>query len=237
MCAALAAAEPWWQPGSRFGYHALTFGFLLGETLRRVTAQTMRELLREMLTGPLGIADEVCFAVPRPLLPRVARQAASPAPPEPPEQGSPLDRATPPALRDAASFGNRADVLTADIPSLGTMTARGAARMYAALLGHVDGIELVSGRRRTAMAAVAFTGTDEVMGFTASWAFGYSPDRPGGVPSRRGSTFGMVGANGSAAYADVDSGLAVAVMRNGSPAGLAAVTRIDRLIAETEEHQ
>ena len=48
----------------------------------------------------------------------------------------------------------------------------------------------------------------------------------------------MVGANGSAAYADIDSGLAVAVLRNGPPAvGLAAVTRIDRLIAETEEHQ
>ena len=238
MCAALVAAEPWWQPGSRFGYHALTFGFLLGETLRRVTGRTMSELLREVLTGPLGIADEICFAVPHPLLPRVARQTASPAPPEPPEQGSPLDRATPPALRDAASLGNRADVLTADIPSLGTMTARGAARMYAALLGHADGIELVSSPRRTAMAALAFTGTDEVMGFPASWAFGYSPDRPGGVPSRRGSTFGMVGANGSAAYADIDSGLAVAVMRNGpAAAGLAAVTRIDRLIAETEEHQ
>ena len=237
VCAALAAAEPWWRPGTRFGYHALTFGFLLGETLRRVTGRTVSELLREVLTGPLGIADEVCFAVPRPLLPRVARQAASP-PPEPPEEGSPLDRATPPALRDAASFGNLADVLTAEIPSLGTMTARGAARMYAALLGHVDGINLISSQRRTAMAAVAFTGTDEVMGFPASWAFGYSPDRPGGVPSRRGSTFGMVGANGSAAYADIDSGLAVAVMRNGPPAaGLAAVTRIDRLIAETEEHQ
>jgi CubicO group peptidase (beta-lactamase class C family) len=118
------------------------------------------------------------------------------------------------------------------------MTARGAARMYAALLGHVDGSNLISSQRRTAMAAVALTGTDDVMGFPASWAFGYSPDRPGGVPSRRGSTFGMVGANGSAAYADIDSGLAVAVMRNGPPAaGLAAVTRIDRLIAETEEHQ
>ena len=72
----------------------------------------------------------------------------------------------------------------------------------------------------------------------SSWAFGYSPDRPGGVPSRRGSTFGMMGANGSAAYADIDSGLAVAVMRNGPAAGwLAAVTRIDRLIAGTEEYQ
>ena len=68
--------------------------------------------------------------------------------------------------------------------------------------------------------------------FPVSWAFGYSSDRPGGVPSRRGSTFGMVGANGSAANAHVDSGLAVAVMRNGpAQTGLAAVTRIDQLIA------
>jgi len=193
--------------------------------------------MREVLTGPLGVADEVCFAVPRPLLARVARQAADPAPPDPPEQGSPLDRATPPALRDAAGFGHRTDVLTAEIPSLGTMTARGVARMYSAMLGHVRGAKLVSGRRRGEMAAVAFTGMDEVMGFPVSWALGYSPDRPGGVPSRRGSTFGMVGANGSAAYADIDSGLAVAVMRNGPAAGgLAAAARIDRLIAEQEEH-
>ncbi len=97
---------------------------------------------------------------------------------------------------------------------------------------------LVSKQRLAVMTAIAFTGRDEVMGFATSWAFGYSPDRPGGVPSRRGSTFGMVGANGSAAYADVDSGLAIAVMRNGPPAGgLAAAARIDRLIAEREEHR
>ena len=42
----------------------------------------------------------------------------------------------------------------------------------------------------------------------------------------------MIGSNGSAAYADIDSGLAVAVMRNGPPAGLAAVTRIDRIVAD-----
>jgi CubicO group peptidase (beta-lactamase class C family) len=240
MCAVLADSEPWWEPGTRFGYHALTFGFLLGETLRRTTGQTVTGLLREELTAPLGLEDEVCFAVPSPLLPRVAVQAAAPKLPEPAE-GSPLDRATPPALRDVASFGNRADVLTADIPSLGTMTARGAARMYSALLGHVDGIDLVSSQRRQAMAAVAFTGMDEVMGFPVSWAFGYSPGRPAdagegaSAPPRHGSTFGMVGANGSAAYADVDCGLAVAIMRNGPPAAsLTAAARFDRLIAETE---
>jgi CubicO group peptidase (beta-lactamase class C family) len=243
MCAVLAAAGPWWEPGTRFGYHALTFGFLLGETLRRATGRTVTELLREVLTAPLGLEDEVCFAVPAPLLPRVARQADGPELPEPPE-GSPPDRATPPALRGVASFGNRADVLAADIPSLGTMTARGAARMYSALLGHVDDIDLVSSQRRQAMAAVAFTGMDEVMGFPVSWAFGYSPGRPADAAgagegasarSRPGSTFGMVGANGSAAYADMDSGLAVAIMRNGPPAAsLTAAARIDRLIAEME---
>jgi CubicO group peptidase (beta-lactamase class C family) len=136
-------------------------------------------------------------------------------------------------LPDAA-YANRRDVLTADIPSEGTMTARGVARMYSALLGHVDGVWLVSPGRLAAMAAVTVTGMDEVMGFPTSWAFGYSPNRPGGVPSRPGSTFGMVGMNGSAAYADIDTGVAVAVMRNRFSAGdFGAVTLIDRIVADT----
>ena len=76
MCAVLAAATPWWEPGTKFGYHALTFGFLLGETLRRLTGRTISELLRDTVTGPLGLADEVCFAVPPRLLPRMARRPA-----------------------------------------------------------------------------------------------------------------------------------------------------------------
>jgi hypothetical protein len=48
----------------------------------------------------------------------------------------------------------------------------------------------------------------------------------------------MIGSNGAAAYADIDSGLAVAVMRNGPPAGLDTAARIDQLIAEHEhEHE
>lgn len=72
------------------------------------------------------------------------------------------------------------------------------------------------------------------MGFPVSWAFGYSPGRPGGVPSRPGSAFGMIGVNGCAAYADIDAGIAVAVMRSQFTAGdLTTVTRIDRIIGET----
>src|SRR5262249_19581113 len=119
-------------------------------------------------------------------------------------------------------------------PAEGPMTARGVARMYSALLGHVNGVRLVSPGRLAQMAEVAFTGMDEVMGFPSSWAFGYGPGRPGGVPSRRGSAFGMVGMNGSAAYADIDSGVAVAVMRNRFTAGdFSTVTLIDRIVADT----
>jgi CubicO group peptidase (beta-lactamase class C family) len=166
MCAVLADAEPWWEPGTRFGYHAQTFGFLLGEIVRRATGRTISALLRDLVTGPLGVEDQVCFGVPRPLLPLVARQVAAGGPaPAWPEPGSPQDRAVPRGIRPSAEFANRADVLASDIPSAGTMTARGVARMYSALLGHVGGVALVSPGRLAAMAAVAFTGMDQVMGF------------------------------------------------------------------------
>ncbi|MBT2366052.1 beta-lactamase family protein [Streptomyces sp. ISL-10] len=54
-CARLAAAEPWWEPGTRSGYHALTFGHLVGEVVRRITGRLPGDFLREEVTGPLGI--------------------------------------------------------------------------------------------------------------------------------------------------------------------------------------
>ncbi|HET6857849.1 MAG TPA: serine hydrolase domain-containing protein [Streptomyces sp.] len=54
-CTRLAATEPWWEPGTRSGYHALTFGFLVGEVIRRITGQLPGEFLHQEITGPLGI--------------------------------------------------------------------------------------------------------------------------------------------------------------------------------------
>jgi CubicO group peptidase (beta-lactamase class C family) len=231
MCAVLAAAEPWWEAGTRFGYHAQTFGFLLGETLRRATGRTISALLREHVTGSLGAGDDIHFGVPAGLLSRVARQVApAGARPVPPEPGSPLARAIPAGITPSADIANRADVLTADNPSQGTMTARGAARLYSALLGHA-GTALVSRQRLAAMAAITFSGLDEVMGFPSTWAFGYSPARPG-LPDRPGSAFGMVGSGGSAAYADIGTGVAVAIMRNRFVTGdFTAAMRIGQLVA------
>ena len=230
VCAEIADAHPWWEPGTRFGYHAKTFGFLLGEILRRATGEPISTLLRERITGPLGIADDVHFGVPEWLLRRVARQvSADGATPARPDAGSPLDQAMPPGVVPDADYANRADLLKCDIPSEGTMSARGVARVYSALLGHIDGVPLVSGGRRDAMATVTFSGMDEVMGFPTSWAYGYSPWRPTGR-GRPGSTFGMIGMNGCAAYADIDSGVAVAVMRNRFDGDLGTATRIDELV-------
>ena len=232
MCAVLADARPWWEAGTRFGYHAQTFGYLVGETIRRATGRTLSWWLREALTGPLGVEDEVHFGVPAALLGRVAHQEAADGDDAVPEPGSPLDRALPPGIRPGAAAANRRDVLTSDIPSAGTMSARGAALLYAGLLGHVDGVELVSPARRADMAEVKYEGMDEVMGFESSWAFGYSPHRPGGTQSRPGSTFGMVGMNGSAAYADIDSGVAVAVMRNRFGPDMTAAAEVDQIVAD-----
>jgi CubicO group peptidase (beta-lactamase class C family) len=54
VCADIAAAEPWWTPGTAQGYHMVTFGFILGELARRVAGRTVGELLRERIAEPLS---------------------------------------------------------------------------------------------------------------------------------------------------------------------------------------
>ncbi len=233
VCAFIADQPPWWPPGTATGYHALTFGFVLGEFVRRATGRTLADTLREDIAAPLGVADELHFGVPDELLSRVARQGPDGAAPAPPEPGSPLARVIPPGVQPTAAFANRPDVLRADIPSQATMSARAVARMYAALLGHVDGIELVSHERLAAMAAPAFSGIDQVMGFPTTTALGYSTARFGTTESRPGSTFGWIGSNGCAAYADIDSGVAIAVMRNQIVGDMSTVTTVNHIITGT----
>jgi CubicO group peptidase (beta-lactamase class C family) len=55
MCAELAAQAPWWEPGTNFGYHTNTYGFLLGEIVRRIDGRTIDRYLQEEIAGPLGV--------------------------------------------------------------------------------------------------------------------------------------------------------------------------------------
>jgi len=52
MCAAIADAELWWEPGTTSGYHAYTFGYIIGEIVRRTTGKPISQLLREDVAGP-----------------------------------------------------------------------------------------------------------------------------------------------------------------------------------------
>ena len=86
------------------------------------------------------------------------------------------------------------------------------------------------------MAAITYQGPDSVMGVESAWAFGYSPARPAGTYP--GSTFGMLGGNGSAALADIDSGTAVAVMRNRCSIGdFTTATRVDHLVIDALDQE
>lgn len=106
----------------------------------------------------------------------------------------------------------RPDVLRADVPAVGTMTARAAARMYAALIGEVDGVRLVSPERLAEMTAVAVGGPDWVFGADVERALGYSIE--GG-----GAMFGASGSGGSLAGAAPAHGLALAATKNLLTAG------------------
>src|ERR1700694_2023085 len=64
MCTAIAESELWWEPGTKVGYHAYTFGYLVGEIIRRSTGKPISQVLLQEVSGPLGVGDELYFGVP-----------------------------------------------------------------------------------------------------------------------------------------------------------------------------
>lgn len=216
MCALIADAEPWWVPGEKVGYHAVTFGFILGEVVRRATGKPVSLVLAEEVGEPLGIAGELFFGVPAAELGRVARFEDDPAgaamfaslPPD-----LPLFKSGPRELFPSAALANDVDVTMADIPAWGTVSARGLARMYAALLDEVDGVRLVSPERLREISGLATSGDDVMTGGPAQYGLGFTIGQVGMRPVAP-SVFGMVGIGGSAAYADTATGVSIALTKN-----------------------
>jgi CubicO group peptidase (beta-lactamase class C family) len=216
MCALIAGFEPWWKPGDRVGYHAVTFGFIVGEVVRRATGKPISQVLAEGIGERLGVAGELFFGVPADALDRVARFEDDPAgtamfaslPPD-----FPLFKAAPRQLFPNAAYANNVDLLTSDVPAGGVVTARSMARMYAALLDEVDGVRLVSPDRLREISSLATIGDDEMTGSPAQYGLGYTMGQIGMRPVGP-SVFGHVGVGGGAAYADSATGVSVAVTKN-----------------------
>ncbi|MBB6034421.1 serine hydrolase domain-containing protein [Phytomonospora endophytica] len=234
MAAIVAAAEPWWEPGTKTGYHALTFGWIVGEVIRRATGRELPEVLRDEVTGPLGVAEEIYFAVPEGRLGGLAVLEEPPGAAEmmasmPPDL--PMFKTAPPALFPSAALYNRPGFLTANVLAGGTMTARAVARMYAALLGEVDGVRLISPARLAEVTAIAFTGVDQIFGNEATWGLGYTFENP----VERPTTFGFTGAGGTVAHADTASGVTFALMRNTFSFGdLSAAERLAAVVTAAD---
>lgn len=231
----IADQEPWWEPGTKTGYHAVSYGYIIGEIVRRITGKPISEVLREEVAGPLGVQDELHFSVSEPQLARTARMQESPQAAQmmanmPAE--FPLFKAAPPAIQPTAEFANRSDILTSDIPAGGVMSARGVAKMYAALLGEVDGVRLISAARLTEVTTVAMTGDDQIMGFPASRGLGYDIGFMG--PLNSPTLFGMAGTGGTAAYADKATGTTIALAKNNVTFGqFDTFNRIGEIVKKT----
>src|SRR5207249_10020217 len=197
MCTAIADSEPWWEPGTKIGYHAYSFGYIVGEIIRRVTGKPISQVLREELSGPLGVEKVLYFGMPRSEHQRLAVLEDAPMPPDfqmpamPPDL--PMFKAAPMSLMPDAAFGNRPDTLAADIPAGGKTSARAIARMYAAILDEVDGVRLLSPDRLREATTKPVSGVDEVFGMPTTWALGYSIGVPGTSPQETQTAFGVGG--------------------------------------------
>lgn len=208
VCESLAAAKPRWQPGTAMGYHSYTFGYLVGELARRATGRSVGELLREWITAPLGIEEQLYFAAPNGLLPELARleQQARQWPADPDDGDSIL---APWESRPSADFGNNSEILCADVPSVCIATAHGLAAMYNAVLQG----KLVDPARLAELSAPSFTGVDQVFGNRARMALGFPIGRIGAPAEENSVAFGWPGGGGSYAYADPARGVAFALTK------------------------
>lgn len=214
-CAALARQAPMWPPGRQASYHAMTWGFLVGEVLRRAGGQSVGRLIAACIAAPLGA--DVYLGLPQSLEPRVAPMLRPRNPPDmsgvalPPEAAAALVN----PLLDGEVCNARA-WRAAEIPAAGGhASAQGVARVYAALAngGALDGQRLLEGGTLMAMTQVQKGRTDALLGFTDNWAMGFSFNQMNMLgPSPR--TFGHGGWGGSLGCANLESQVGIGYVCN-----------------------
>ncbi|MFJ8109594.1 serine hydrolase domain-containing protein [Streptomyces sp. NPDC096132] len=145
--ARLAATEPWWEPGTRSGYHAFTYGFLVGEVVRRVSGLLPGAFLEREVTGPLGI--DFRLGLPEKEAGRAAELVHPPAASSS-EQAAVFAQLAPAAIAAlanplvGAAEANSPGWRAAEIPAA---NGHGTARAIAALYGIVAGHGSYGGRR------------------------------------------------------------------------------------------
>ena len=210
VTAATASLEAAWPPGTAMGYHPVTYGFALGELIRRVDGRDPRTFMRDELFGLLGM--DASLGVDADALDAVVRlEAKSEVTFDDPE-GS--ERRTSAIV---ARF-NAAATLQAQLPAANAIgTAEALARFYAMLErgGSLDGVRILGAPLvREATTLQASTEADRTTGFPAAVGFGIFLG-PGFSPFDEPGVFGHSGQQCAVGYADPERGLAVGYVTNG----------------------
>lgn len=252
MVERLADEEAFWEPGTRNGYHMVSFGWTVGELVRRVSGKSLGQFFQDEVAGPLGADFWIGLPddVKRPIAPIIL------ATPDPAAELSPFTKkllADPQSIQ-ALSFLNSGgwnqndpEAHKAEIGGAGGLSnARGQVAMYEplALGGSHKGVTLVSPEHLARMAQVSTaTQVDATLLAPTRFASGFmkSMDNrayPGGDQMSAiigDAAFGHVGAGGSIGFADPEHGLAFSYTMNQMGMGLLLNDRGQSLVDATYE--
>jgi len=250
VIAALEVQAPVWEPGSQHGYHATTFGWLVGEVIRRVDGRSVGAFVREELAEPLGL--DLWIGLPGTEASRVAPLEVIELPTDGPMAAmvdefigpqSTLGRAlfAPGGAWAAGGFGsfNQPEVWAAEVPAANAITdARSLAKLYAACVGEVptpDGRSLRLFTEETVATVIEpqTEGVDHIiMGMDMQYGVGFN--LPGAAVKLGGErSFGHYGAGGSVGFADPDAELGFGYVMNRMFLGLSGDPRTSGLIDAT----
>ncbi len=246
MVSALAAQEPWWKPGQAHGYHAVSFGWLVGEVVRRISGRSLGRYFREEIAEPLGL--DFMIGTPDEHHERIAEMSAM-AMPEPEADGPNLGTAmlmdpegmlarafmNPPSM---ALGPNTAEWRRAEIPAAnGHGTARSLARVYGALAngGELQGVRVLTPQSIERCHTEQSRGPDEVLQISTRFGLGFmlsqgTRDTSFGPNPR---AFGHPGAGGSLGFADPDTGIGFGYVMNKMGPSIVIDARAANLIEAT----
>lgn len=257
VTAALAASRPVWVPGTQHGYHAITYGWLVGEVVRRVSGLSIGEFFARRVAEPLGL--DFWIGLPPEQHPRVARliPMGTPAGPGAPGASAATDRPAGPRK----TFGEMLDkflgpgnllgraltapggafsdqgiwndprVWSAMVPAAnGIGNARSLARMYASCIEEVDGNRLLTPDMLAAATTARVTGPDAVLMMPIPFGLGFMLHSDFSGFTTPGS-FGHYGAGGAVGFADPGLGVSFGYVMNKMQLSLSGDKRTGALIS------
>lgn len=214
MAGALAEQAPWWTPGEQHGYHAISFGFLVGELVRRITGRSLGTYFREELAEPLGL--EFYIGLPEALDPRVAELVQGPVH----ESEGPnlmelifedLESVTSKAFMNPPldpTAANSREWRAAEIPAAnGHGTAAALARVYAALSldGDLDGVHVLSREVIEQARTEQSLGKDAILTLVSRFGLGFGMPPAEEPTGPNFEVFGHAGMGGSYGQADPEN--------------------------------